>query len=560
MSTEQDCLPVAMGPSPVAMRACGTSSRGDCRPRCWLACAWPRQTPLRDICYNHPSSVIACVRFIAACRLQHVVSALRDKRMEAFLFAGILALAVALGAGVAHGGAKYVLVGFAVLGLSLVALTTPRYVSLLVLPALVLMPPTIRHTVAGNELTPLKVIVALGVAGWLVNAPRALRMPTGFRVSALVFSAYVMLLASSHGRSSLGHGIIYSIESLAIAWLAWRGISDKRDLLKLIDMLIGVMVIAALLAIYETIVGHFLLPAVGSTFFHAPLREGHIRAQGVFPHPLALGTALAVMLPVAITRGLGTTGLRRFLCAGAALLYALTLILISGRGPWIGAATAVVALAILTHGNKRLTIITGLLLCVVAVAISPLGGKVTSLLNSVVSNENGKETVYSVRYRKALLSASITYAEAHPFGTGPGLEETAHLTGTLEAGTRLNNSIDNNYAKYAVELGPVGLLLFLVLMVTVVISAWSGHNVKDAELALLASGILAGEIAMLVTSATVATFTWQQLATLFWLLVGASMMIEALARSSGNLALVRHKALFRGASQRRTFAAGIPDG
>lgn len=472
--------------------------------------------------------------------------------MEAAIFAGILALAVALGAGSAHGGAKYIFVGFAALGLSLVALTAPRYLSLLVLPVLVLVPPTVRHAVAGNELTPLKVIVALGVAGWLVNGPRALRMPTGLRISALMFAVYVMLLAGSHSRSSVGHGIIYSVESLAIAWLAWRGIGDRRDFLKLVDMLIGVMVIAALLAVYETIVGHFLLPAVGSTFFHAPLREGHIRAQGVFPHPLVLGTALAVILPVAISRGLSTIGSRRFLYAGAALLYVLTLILISGRGPWIGGATAVVAMAILTHGNKRLTILISLLLCVVAVVISPLGGNVSSLLNSVVSNENGKEAVYSVRYRKTLLTDSISYAETHPFGTGPGLEEKAHLAGTLEAGTHLNNSIDNNYAKYAVELGPVGLLLFLILMVNVVLCAWRSRTVKDAELALLASGILAAEIAMLVTSATVATFAWEQLAALFWLLVGASMMIEALARSSSNLDPARHKVLLRGTSQSRT--------
>jgi hypothetical protein len=477
---------------------------------------------------------------------------LRDRRLEATIFAATLALATSLGAGLAHGGAKYIFAGLVGLLLGYVALTAPRYLSLLVIPALVLVPPTVRHTVGGNELTPLKVIVALGVAGWLVNEPRALRMPTGYRVSALVFSVYVMLLASSHGRSSIGHGIIYSVESVAIAWLAWRAINSKSDLLKLLDLLIGVMVIAALLAVYETLVGHFLLPAVGSTFFHAPLRDGHIRAQGVFPHPLVLGTALAVMLPVAISRGLGTTGWRRAFGAGAALLYALTLILISGRGPWLGAAVAVIALALLTHGSKRLTIIIGLLLCVAAVSISPVEGNVASLLTSVFSNENGQEAVYSVRYRKTLLTDSVSYAETHPFGTGPGQEQEAHLTGTLEAGTHLNNSIDNNYAKYAVELGPVGLLLFLFLIGNLLLYAWKGHNVKDAELALIGSGILAGEIAMLVTSVTVATFTWQQLAALFWLLVGGSMMLETLARSSRNATPVRHKLLLRGASQSRS--------
>jgi hypothetical protein len=477
-----------------------------------------------------------------------MVSGLRDKRLEATLFAGVLALAVALGAGSAHGDTKYIVAGFAALLISLIALTAPRYLSLLIIPALVLVPPTVRHTVAGDELTPLKAIAALGVAGWLISGPRALRMPTGYRLSAVAFAVYVMLLASLHGRTSISHGIVYSLESLAVAWLAWRAINSKRDLFNLLDLLIAVMIVASLLALYETIVGHFLLPAVGSTFFHAPLRDGRIRAQGVFPHPLVLGTALAVMLPVAISRSFGTVGWRRPFAGGAALLYALTLVLIGGRGPWIGAALAVVALAALTHGRIRLTIVACLLLSVAAVAVSPLGGDVTSLLTSVVSNENGQEAVYSVRYRETLLTASISYAETHPFGTGPGQQEAAHLEGTLEAGTHINKSIDNNYAKYAVELGPVGLLLFLFLIGNVVLCAWRGHNATDPELKLVACGILAGELAMLVISFTVATFTWEQLAALFWLLVGGSMMLEVLARSSRNTAAVTHKSLLRGAS------------
>jgi hypothetical protein len=341
---------------------------------------------------------------------------------------------------------------------------------------------------------------------------------------------YVMLLASTHDLTSISRGIAYSIESLAIAWLAWRSIDTKRHLYNLLDVLMGVMFIAALLAIYETAVGRFLFAVDEPYFFHAPLREGHIRAQGVFPHPLVLGAALAVILPVAISRSLSTTGRYRVFSAAAALLYALTLILISGRGPWIGATIAVIALAALIRGSKRLTVIAGVLLCLVVIAASPLEGKITSLATSVVSNESGQEGVNAVRYRKALLTASVSYAETHPFGTGPSREETAHLTGTLEAGTHLTNSIDDAYAKYAVELGPIGLLLFIFLMATVIQYAWQGHNSKDNELAVIASGILAGEIAMLVTSATVATFSWQQLAALFWLLAGASMAIRALAR------------------------------
>ncbi len=475
------------------------------------------------------------------CRLRQVVSTLRDRRAEATLFAGILALAVSLGVALPYGGPKVAFGILAALVLGLTALSAPRYLSLLAIPVFVLVPPTVRIPIVATGLTPLRVIVAFAVAGWLANGRLTARMPTGYRVCGLVFSAYVVLRASSYGLTSISRGVAYSVESLAIAWLAWRAISDKRHLLGLLDLLIAVMFVAAMLAIYETAVGHFLLPADEPYIFHAPLRGGHLRAQGVFPHPLVLGTALAVMLPVAISRSLTSTGRQRVFSAVSALLYALTLILISGRGPWIGAAVAVLALAALTRGSKRLAIVAGVLLCVIAVAVSPLEGKIASLATSIVSNETSQEGASSVRYRKALLTASISYAETHPLGTGPSREETAHLTGSVEEGTHITNSIDNNYAKYAVELGPVGLLLFLFLVSTIVKSAWSGHRAQDSELATLADGILAGEIAMLVTSATVATFTWQQLAALFWLLVGASMTIAVLTRSSRSSAsLERH--------------------
>jgi O-antigen ligase/polysaccharide polymerase Wzy-like membrane protein len=461
-----------------------------------------------------------------------VIATLYDKRVEATVIAGTLALAIAMGAGLAYEQPKYVLAGFAAVLLSIAALTSPRNLTLYALPALILVPPTVRIPIVGSGLTPLRVVVAFGVAGWAVSGRRTLRMPTAYRLAGLVFSVYVMLLASSYGLTSISRGVAYSIESLAIAWLAWKAIGSRRDLSTLLDVLICVMCVAALLAVYETAVDRLLLPVDEPYFFHAPLRGGAIRAQGIFPHPLVLGTALAVMLPVAITRSLNAIGWRRLLAASAALLYALTLVLISGRGPWIGAAVAVLALIALLRGSTRLAVIAGVLVCIVGVAASPLGGKISSLATSVVSNEISQEGVNSVRYRKALLAASISYSQTHLFGTGPNREETAHLTGTLEAGTHLTDSIDNAYAKYAVELGPVGLFLFLLIIINIVLCAWRGHKVNVTELALTASGILAGEIAILVTSATVATFGWQQLAALFWLLVGASMTIGVLAQNS----------------------------
>ena len=66
----------------------------------------------------------------------------------------------------------------------------------------------------------------------------------------------------------------------------------------------------------------------------------------------------------------------------------------------------------------------------------------------------------------------------------------------------------------------------MLLLGTVVLATWRARDVPDPQLRAAAGAVLAAEVAMLVTSFTVATFSWAQLSALFWLIVGAGLVIN----------------------------------
>jgi O-Antigen ligase len=417
------------------------------------------------------------------------------------------------------------------------AVSRPRLISLVAVPVFLLLPPTIRVPLSVvPELTPLRILIFLAVVGWALRerTENTSSLPAAYVILGTVFVLYVVGDAVPHGTSSLNRGLDYSLEGLLTAWAASRAIRDKRDLLNLVDLLIGVITVAAALGLLEVVTNHYLIAAQEPFFFHAPARDGSLRAQGIFPHPLVYGAALAVMLPVAIVRGLTTTGRRRLLAGVACCFIALGILAGSERGPWAGALVAVVILMLFLHGKRRLAIVGVVTLAAVALALSPEGGKVGTLVSGVFNPRGSGETAgYTVEYREKLLAASTAFAESHPFGTGPGLAHELDFLAIVGGNrTNLAESIDNAYAKYAVEIGPVGLALFLLWLGSVLLAAWRARRHPDDELASLATAILAGEVAMLVTSTTVATFSWAQLAAIFWILVGITMAIGSLRYQS----------------------------
>ncbi len=418
------------------------------------------------------------------------------------------------------------------------ALASPRWFTLAILPLLLLIPPTIRLPYAGlPDFTPLRAGILLALGAWILwlgaqpREERLPRLPARFTAAAVAFTLYVIAIAADGGASTLSRGVNYSIEALAPVVLLWLSIGSRRDLLLFIDWLLVIGSVAAVIALKEQVTQTYTIAEKLPFFFHAPARDGGMRVQGIFPHPLVLGTALALLLPIAVTRAFVAAGRRRLLAGGAVVLFSAALFFTSSRGPWLAAVVALLVLAALLRGGPRLAIMAALISVITAVAFSPAEGKVPALIRGLVDPTSGQAAgAFTIDYRKALWTASRDYAETHPFGAGPGQAgELSFMTIVGGNTTNLALSIDNAYAKYAIEIGPIGLGLFLLMVAAALRAAWRARRARDQQLSAVATAIFAGQIGMLVASFTVATFSWAQLSLLFWLLTGAGLVIDSLA-------------------------------
>ena len=413
------------------------------------------------------------------------------------------------------------------------AIANPKRFTMWAIPFAELVPPVL-HIPTPLPLTIPRIVVALAAVGWLVRGvqPSTRRMSPKFVALGVIFVLYVFSDSLiSGGGTTISRGLSYSAEPLLTVWLMWLAVHTKDDVLKMMDILIGVMSIAALLALYESATHHYLIPADEPLFFHAPDRNGALRAQGIFPHPLVFGAALSLVLPLAIMRVFEVRN--KLLPLAACAVFAGALLATGSRGPWAAAVVAVVVLATLLRGGRRATIITALVCVAVAVGFSPLGGKVGTALQGLVNAQSGQAAgVYTVQYRQELLSQTVAYTSSHPLGTGPGLSGNLSFIALVGGNnTNLAESIDNAFAKYGVELGWVGLLLFLPLLLIPLVAAFSGR--RDPSLGGVASALIAAQVAMVVVSFTVATFSWEQLSELFWTITALGFVVWQLSAVRG---------------------------
>ena len=91
-------------------------------------------------------------------------------------------------------------------------------------------------------------------------------------------------------------------------------------------------------------------------------------------------------------------------------------------------------------------------------------------------------------------------------------------------------SIDNTYVRELAQTGVLGLLALTALLFAVVIQTSKGARRADADTRLLASGLVAAQVVVLVVGFTVGTISFSQMGTAFWLVAGAGIAISRMNR------------------------------
>lgn len=306
-------------------------------------------------------------------------------------------------------------------------------------------------------------------------------------------------------------------------YVASRTLRDTRSILEVAAALVLGLAVLAPIAVFEGM-RHWLLYSSLTDALDLPPREinnylirgdtGLLRAMATTGHSIILGYVMmigtAMLLVVAPRLRPKSMGL---LCT-AALIGGLIATL--SRGPWVGAAVALlVGMAMGDGAVRRWAWFGGAAGALALVLVlSPLGEVIIEFLPFV-----GSVDAHNVSYRQRLFEISMIVLWDNPvFGSfaymfNPLMEQLRQGQGIID--------MVNTYLAIALSFGLVGLSLFVAPFVYTWVSCWAAQrraSTHDPDAVALGRSLLAALAGVAVTIATVSNIGL--VPRMYWLLLG----------------------------------------
>jgi O-antigen ligase len=174
---------------------------------------------------------------------------------------------------------------------------------------------------------------------------------------------------------------------------------------------------------------------------------------GMFENPNDLATALDLLLPLAVALTLISKGLARLFYLVCAAVLAVGVLFTLSRGGFLGLiASGGVLLWKLGRGRRLKITLAGALICGVLLAATPggYGARIATIFNT------DEDQTGSAQQRRELLERAASVAISRPIvGVGMG---NFHIYSIHE------KAAHNSYLEIAAELGVMGLIAYLILI------------------------------------------------------------------------------------------------
>lgn len=310
----------------------------------------------------------------------------------------------------------------------------------------------------------------------------------------------------------------------ALYFLVLIQLIDTEDTLKM--MIHGILIAAATIALYgilQRVMGVESPPS----WTYSGYEEGiKLRVFSSIGNPNALAGFMVLTAPIAVSFTLWSKQWKDRLIYGAiSLVLMITLVLTYSRGAWIGFVAGMVLYAFIIR-NKKFLILFGIGVAGVAIVFQD------TILNRLIfaftpeylnkSAESGRLAFWT--------RAFYIWKDNPVFGAGLGLVGDSVAVRHQVPGATW---IDNQYVKLLAETGTVGILSYLVMLVTPLVQGWKyifSREAKGSFLYALNAGIMAALFGMMVENVTAAILEDLNVATHFWVLIGllyASIKIGA---------------------------------
>jgi len=299
------------------------------------------------------------------------------------------------------------------------------------------------------------------------------------------------------------------------------------------DALLGFVLAAMLLALIGLVefTRHWLLynALIDALDMHWEMssyltRGDSLRASASTGQAIALGYVISVAIGFYLfLRESVRSRLQQ--CLGA-LLLAGGLFAPLSRGPWIGAAVMItVFIATGRKAVKRLMLlaIAGVL-ALLLLAIVPGGQKVLDLLPFI-----GTVEVENITYRQRLIDNSMIVIRRNPWLGSFDYRNTPEMQSMIQGQGVID--IVNTYIALALDMGLIGLTLFVVFFATVLLgirTAMRSIPNKDDEARRLGRALLAVLAGILVTIFTVSSIT--VIPVVYWSVAGLGVAYAQMVR------------------------------
>lgn len=377
---------------------------------------------------------------------------------------------------------------------------------------------------------------ATGKLGGFINTP--LTLPV-LAFLAMALATFIAGLANAPLNQTVARHFAEVILSILLFFLITDTVRDVQRLSLVTRLLIIGGSLAAVIAVVL-----YLLPEQTSMnllsslrVFNYPEGPGVLRyirddptlpqrATGTAIDPNALGGLMIMMLALAVPQWFTPRPLvrRGWLSAGLGLM-ALALLLSFSRGSFVGVGAALVVLGVARYRKLLPIMIAALALVLI---LPQTQGYVTHFFDGLQVLGDAQGGDLSTQMRVGEYTDALILIQRYPiFGVG--------FTGTPDIDTYLK--VANLYLMMASEMGLVGLGAFLIVMVTLFVSAWRvrAHVGDRPEIEPIWWGFHTALLGALIGGVFDHYFfnlDFHHSVTLFWLYVGLAAVSTRLVRES----------------------------
>jgi putative inorganic carbon (hco3(-)) transporter len=320
---------------------------------------------------------------------------------------------------------------------------------------------------------------------------------------------------------------------------------DARDRDHLVTVLMTLTVFTSLVGIAQLIAGPGALVALGYQYgTQVRTAGGLLRTFSTFNQPFPFG--LYVMLGLLVAGAVALAEPRRprnlaFIAMSPVMVVAMTSSVV--RAAILGLAVGLVWLSLRRFRQLGVALVAIGTLSAVALPLLP-----ASITGTFLSAN-------SLGERGAGWSGIISSVVVHPFGLGLGASGSAAdrmsiASGVQFKGLSTNYQPDDYYVKILLELGPLGLWLFLAMIVTALVWTTRLASSLPGRDGALALGVSASIVAAMFASVVATYFEIFPIDVYFWLLLGVIGCAAAQHESRS----VRSRSGLAAAESRPTYA------